>query len=1075
MQQLNHIKYLFYFALLCFALSSAAQQPITKTFNGLVTNALGQPIAGASVRLAASNQQTISAANGGFSVQLLATKDTLVVTHVNYHELKLAVGVATLSVFTLQLTEKGTVLNEVTVETGFQSIPKERATGSFSKLGQNLLQQQVGTSILSRLEGIANGISVDKKRASAYATGIMVRGLSTIGGPKDPLVVVDNFPYEGDLNNINPNDVASITILKDAAATSIWGARAGNGVIVITTNKASFNQKLQVAVNANLTVVNKPNIWYTQPIRSADYIEIEQFLYAKGFYNSSISSTLKPALSPVIALLLQQDNGQITASQLATQLQALGQLDVRNDFDKYIYQTALNQQYAITLQGGGQQQNWLLSASYDANKNELAAKYNRWTLKSENTIQLSSRLQVQAGINVVQSNTGSGKQGYGSMGSGNSSNTFYPYTQLADANGNALAVNKNYRQTYLDTIGGGKLLNWNYYPLTDYQHSTTSVVNTDILANLGLQYQFNSQLTANLRYRYEQQWTTTDNNNDIESYYTRNLINSFTQINYNTGQLTNIVPKGSIVDKTTNTLIAHHLRAQLNYQHHWLQHSIAAIAGVEIKQTKNDKITQRTYGFNPDNLTFGSVDYNTTFPQLVTGYSAFIPNNNTIAQTDNRFVSTFANAAYTYRERYTLSASARRDASNLFGVNTNNKWSPLWSVGAAWHLSQEPFFKVAWLPYLKLSATYGASGNIDPSQSAVTTIQYGSVSPYTSTPIATVSKRANPDLRWEKSTQFNLRLEYRMAGNKLSGSIEYFQKKGTDLYGLVPNDYTTGIGNTVLKNSAAMLGKGWDIELNSNQSLGKLQWATSLLINLYNDKVTDYYTASAGGSNYILSANTYSLSPMKGYPVYAVLSYPWAGLDPSNGDPRGIYQKQVSKDYNALVNDSVQNLVYNGPAMPTAQIALRNTFKYKQWELTLNLLGKFGYYFRRETIDYTNLFNNGVGHADYAKRWQQAGDENHTNIPALVYPLVGNRETFYQGATPFVEKGDHIRLQYIHLAYKLTKAAFKKWPTQSLQLFANANNLGILWRANQLHLDPDYLPSTIPPAKSFSIGINATF
>jgi len=213
-----------------------------------------------------------------------------------------------------------TQLEEVVVQTGYQSLPKERVTGSFVKISPEQLSRKVSPDILSRLDGIANGVyfngltSPPLTSNASTKLGINIRGQSTLMPglvSADPLIVVDNFPYEGNINNINPNDVESITILKDAAAASIWGARAGNGVIVITTKKRKPNQKMRVDLTVNTTVGNKPDLSYARNFLSApDYINAEIYLYNQGLFTSDIANTTtRPALSPVIELLAKRKAG----------------------------------------------------------------------------------------------------------------------------------------------------------------------------------------------------------------------------------------------------------------------------------------------------------------------------------------------------------------------------------------------------------------------------------------------------------------------------------------------------------------------------------------------------------------------------------------------------------------------------------------------------------------------------------------------------------------------------------------------------------------------------------------------
>lgn len=1042
--------------------------------NGTLIGSDSSLLVGARIALKQSKSQTISATDGSFTLTCRHPKDTLIIEYIGYPRMSLPVNLSLVQPMVIRMTGNAETLQEVIVQTGYQSVSRDKATGSFALVSNRLFNEQVGTSVLSRLDGIANGLTIDKKRANSFSTGIMIRGLSTIGGPKDPLIILDNFPYDGDLNNLNPNDVESVTLLKDAAAAAIWGTRAGNGVIVITTKKGHFNQPTTIEFSSNLSLTAKPDIWYTRPISSTDYINVEQFLYGKGFYNTSINSVTKPALSPVIELLIKKNNGQLTPAEADARINELRKIDVRNDFQKYIYQTAIQQQYALSLRGGNSKTAWSLSGGYDRNISELSASLERISLRSENTIRLNSRLQLTAGLSYIQNTNGSGQNGYGSITSG-TGGSLYPYARLADENGNALALNKSYRQTYLDTVGQGKLLDWKYYPLEDYKHTVTTSNRYDLMAFANLTYRISQDWTAEFQYRYENQRSSNQTLFDKESFFTRNTINNFTQINYTTGQKTNKVPIGGILDQSNILMEAMNYRAQFQYNRSWKNHRLSGLAGAEIREVITNTNTYRTYGYNPDNLTSVNVDYTTTYPQLVSGFSSFIPSNGFLSRLNNRYVSVYSNLAWTFLDRYTVSASGRRDASNLFGVNTNQKWTPLWSAGVSWQLSREKFYSARWLPYLKLNMSYGYSGNINPNQSALTTMMTQSTSPYTLLPMATINQYGNPDLRWERSGQFNIRLEFKSLRNRLTGTIEYFSKTGKDLSGLTPIDYTGVIVSTLVKNTASMKGSGWDLELNSLNINRKFKWQTTLMWNMAKNKVTEYYTNTARASSYILSSGTYALSPLQGYPVYSVFSYPFAGLDPLTGNPQGIFQKQLSTDYTALVGDSLQNAIYNGSAVPLSQLAVRNTFTYGRFSLAVNIVGKTGYYFRRSTIDYYSLFNNGMGHTDFTGRWQNPGDENNTTVPSMIYPAVSNRDVFYKGSEPMVEKGDHIRLQYITLSYDYTPDKRTNNVFRHIRLFVNASNLGILWRANKAKLDPDYLDNTIPPSAAFALGCNLSF
>jgi TonB-dependent SusC/RagA subfamily outer membrane receptor len=228
-------------------------------------------------------------------------KLTLSVSHKGYDTKTIEVTLPLKSPLKIVLPYKVKEIEAVNISTGYQKIPKERATGSFSFSNEKLLNQQVSTNILDRLSNIAGGVILE--RGSSDTPKLMIRGLSTIKGPTSPLIVVDDFPYEGNISNINPNMVESITVLKDASASSIWGARAANGVIVITTKTGKFNQPVHVEFTMNTSYSPKPDFNYLKTISSSDFIEVERSLFNQGFYDSDINSSSHPVLSPVVDLL----------------------------------------------------------------------------------------------------------------------------------------------------------------------------------------------------------------------------------------------------------------------------------------------------------------------------------------------------------------------------------------------------------------------------------------------------------------------------------------------------------------------------------------------------------------------------------------------------------------------------------------------------------------------------------------------------------------------------------------------------------------------------------------------------
>lgn len=1055
----------------CGWIAARAQEPLK---GKVVSNVGAKPLAGVNVSIKATNKRTQTNGDGFFEFKGISGEVRLSFSLVGYGTKEITIYVPLKNELVVVMEENSLQLAEVSVSTGYQDVPKERATGAFSRIDRNLFNQQQSTDIISRLEAVGNSISVDR-RTSGTTGGISIRGISTIQGVGGPLIVLDNFPYEGDLSNLNPNEVESISFLKDAAASSIWGAKAGNGVIVITTRKSKLNQQLKANFNAAITAGEKPDLFYGSQMSTSEYIELEQSLFNRGYYDPQIASITRPALSPVVELLLKQRSGALTAAATEAQLASWKGIDVRDEVEDKVYETLLNQQYALDLQAGGNNYAWLFSGGYDRNKDNLSAGFERYNLRYQQQWEVLKGLQLNADVWYTYSRNKSGKTAYnaysvlGGVG-------LYPYAQLADGDGNALPVAKDYGLGYLETAGGGRLLDWKYYPLRDYLEDRNESTSQDLVANFGLRYTLAKGLTAELKYRFERQQVMGLGIQSENSYAARSMVNRFTQLPAGSDPVYK-VPKGGIRTENNSQLNSQDLRGQLNYNRNWKDHGVAVIAGAERRNAISSGQVYRKYGYQEDTWRTGIVDYTTTYPTIVYGAMQFIPDVDGLTGLTKRFVSFYGNGAYTYKERYLVSVSGRRDASNLYGVNTNEKWNPLWSVGVGWVASAEPFLASEVLPYLKLRSSYGVSGNTDQGKSAVTIMSYSGTNAYTNSPAARIEKFANPELKWEKVRMFNVGMDFRLKGERLSGSMDYFEKRGLDLFGTDLLDYTGGAGNSMVKNVAKMKGKGIDVELNSINLKGKLGWNTQLNMSFYKDEVTAYYINSYEGSRFIGTGSFTGVSGLVGKPVYGIFSYRWAGLDPQTGDPRGYLNGAVSKDYTLLTGSGtgIEDLVYHGSALPTVYGSLGNTISYGNWQLTVRLLYKFGYYFRNNALSDLSLYSGSIASGQYSRRWQQPGDEVHTNVPSVAYPYNSRRDSFYGGSEVNVEKGDHIRLQYITLGYDLDKRKLRGLPVDAIHFFLNVNNIGLLWKATKERVDPDYPLNAILPGKTVSIGLRSTF
>src|SRR5690606_20336514 len=418
-----------------------------------------------------------------------------------------------------------------------------------------------------------------------------------------------------------------------------------------------------------------------------------------------------------------------------------------------------------------------------------------------------------------------------------------------------------------------------------------------------------------------------------------------------------------------------------------------------------------------------------------------------------------------------FTASVRRDASNIFGVSTNNRWLPLWSMGIAWNISEEPFLRSSEVDNLKLRLTYGYSGNIANDMSAQTILQFfnNAASTQVSLPAARIISAPNPELRWEKVATGNAGLDFVLFSNRIQGTLDVYVKKTMDLIDAFILDPTVG-RSSMSMNVANTKSRGFDLSLTSeNMRSLNLEWRSTVLFSYNNNWITKTYRNYNSPSDFLRPGVISLLEGTIAYPAY---SYAWGGLNPESGQPYGVIDGVLSDDYRAITRTPLDQLVYHGSARPLYFGSVRNDFRYKSLSLSVNVIWRWAYFFRRKSIDYADLFNFSEGHKDYYQRWQSPGDELVTNVPAFEYP-VGLGNTIYRNSEILMENGNHIRLQDIRLGYDISPVG--KWRISRLQVFSTVNNVGFIWRANKHGLDPDLGTNTIPLPKNFVLGVSLQF
>lgn len=853
-----------------------------------------------------------------------------------------------------------------------------------------------------------------------------------------------------------------MTILKDASAAAIWGAKAGNGVIVLTSKSAKMD-KTSVNYSTNMTMAESPNLFYSPNfIPAHDMMELEEKLYQRGNY---YFFDFFP-IPDYVSLLNKRDKGLISPSDFEREKQRIQELDIRKDATKYLYQgeVQLRQHFAIAAKH--EKHSYRSSIGWDKTKEAIQGNSaSRGTLNFLDQYQVTPRFQITTDLQLGFFK--SSAKGYSLDQLNAGMLNLSPYSSLFNADGSYASMNFEHNHDYRAAAEANGLLDWTFNPITDRSHRKFINVKNTIQIQTGIQYTLYDDLSFSLMYRYGNQLGKHKNEYNQESYFVRNIVNAFTQPDG-----TQVIPLGEILEGNNSTFNSNNLRFQVNFHKVFANdHQINILSGSEISDQKlqyNGGF--RNYGFNPENQTYlETIDYTTDYILRPAGAARIPATNYRNASFTDRFISYYANSIYNYKNRHVLSTSVRWDASNIFGVATNQKGVPLWSIGISENLKALFNHALPKLDVLKIRGSYGMSGNVNNSVSSLATMRFDQLDFVSGKPYAKLTSAGNPSLRWEKLKTFNLGIDIGMFTGRLNASFDYYHKKGLDLIGPNYLDPTTGIISiegkypvSNLINYANLRTKGLDLLLAVKPVQTKrFDWQINLLWSWTANIVTNYHiNENEGASNYVSI-----IQPRLGYSRDALFAWEYGGLG-TNGQ---LLTPNGDQHYGDYFNAAVfKDLKYMGVAFPPYQGSLRQTLRFNSLEFSALVEWKNGFYYKRNSINYSRLFSTGTMHSDYLNRWQTSGDELKTTVPGLPEQANPIQDALYNDASIMFEKGDFIRLSdlNIHYAVPITST----W-IRSFRLFFQTRNEGILWRASNQKLDPESVSARYPQPRNYTLGL----
>ena len=1043
---------------------------------GRVVNEKSEPVEGATVTVKGTKNATATNSNGEFVLVGLQTTDVLVISGVNIERREVSVSGRTELLVDVK-TKIGDI-EEVAVlaNTGFQTISKERATGSFSVITKDQLEKPT-INIAQRLIGTTAGV-----QAALDVDGnptFEIRGKTSLNAPGAPLVVVDGFPIQGDFNSVNPNDVESITILKDAAAASIWGARSANGVIVIVTKSAKRGTPLKVEFNAFTRIGKRFDLDYVRPLAPSDQtVEYEKLAYTnwRTLQNPLSLTDNFFAFSQVGTALNEFNFGFITAAQRDATLERLKTLDNRGQISDLLLSNPVNTQYNLSLSGSTGKMSNTLSLMYEDNQSNFKETTNkRYMANFRTTADVFKWMSVSfSGMLLANQGVNSGV-GLGDIQS------MSPYDLLLNDDGSYNNINRYYTPILNRLVPTSRFpySNWAYNPVQEIANRQlkSDQVNTRIQA--GLHFNIIKGLTFDSKGQFELFNTFNKNIYGDETYFVRNAVNTSTSWNQTTGMLTPNLPKGGILTQNRSKSQSYNWRNQVNYNRNFgLRHEVSFLAGAEVNNIVNEVFGNPTpYGYNDQTLTVGLFPNGpggTFFPiRNWLGNNQTFPYANSFSYRTERYFSAFGNASYTFDRKYTLSGSYRTDASNLITDDPKYRYAPFWSAGIGWQIYKEKFLSnIRWIDRMNVRATFGYNGNVDRSTSFRPLISTGGTpNIYTNDFTGTISSFGNPTLRWEKTRTWNIGLDYALFRGKLYGKVDVYNKYGKDLIALLSIPAINGTTSHRL-NNAEMSNRGIELEMGTQVKITPaISWRGNVNFSYNENKIQRLFVAtypastlySGGSGAYVVGENANS-----------IWRFRYAGM--VNGQPNVVGDKGATYDFGAFTPGDGRNYMRNmGTTVAPYTLGFSSAFQVYDFNLSFIVTGKFGHVFQRLGFNYPPTWTTRV--LPNIKLSEVMNGDPATIVPLPVNPNEGRYffwDRFHQYLDYLIENASHVRMQEVNLSYSLPKHLLSGFRMSRLMLYAQGNDLFTVY-ANNAKEDPEYPLGSVNPRPKVTFGIKCEF
>lgn len=1012
-----------------------------QTIRVVVTDAqTGERVTGATAVVRGTTQGGVTDLNGEVELKNIMPNVTIDIRYIGKKTSAFKVVKGKTS-YAMELEDDAVVMEGLVVTTGYQTIERGRATGSFNIVEPSDLQSVISNDFVDKLEGIVPGLAVDGNG------DMLIRGQATIYAETKPLVVVDGFPMEYGTYNINSNDIEQISVLKDAASASIWGVRAANGVVVITTKKGAKNQKTSVSYSGSVKIGSRFDVSSLGYLNSEQLIDFEREYFSNMSYISSLGGGAPYSYSEAADIEYRYYTSELDASARDAAYQRLGGYTNTKDIEKAFYRNSIFQTHNVTVTGGGQNSTNYLSLNYENSLGDLKGNnQSRLNFQFNHTTDLNRKIKLSLGFRGNYAD----KDMYSDTPTG-----IRPYVHLTDENGNYVNEYRGVSQMLkeeLETKGYG---DWSYNRLKDRSETDNNTNSYNVTANLQLDF----DLPFGLKFSTSGMYTIDHAKQEVlhkqNSYYVRDLYNQFTEYEEATGTLKNHLPEGAIKDIYHNNSTSYTFRNVLNYAFHNDTWSATAMAGCEMFAIRTKAESDTYYGFDPQGMVY---DYTMNLYDLVnTGVPGYSPANGlqqlsympTQSDLEDRYFSTFATASLSYKALYTLFGSIRYDKTNLYGRSGKYRDQPTRSVGGKWNLSEESFFHVPNVDRLALKLSYGLSGNVDKSTSPYL-IAANARDLFAGLPCLVISNPENPALSWEKVYTTNFGFDLNMFRNRLSFSADFYNRETKDALGMSVMDPTIG-WTSVKKNVASLINRGVDLSIGGTPVQTKeWTWNTTLTLSYNYNKVTKVSTS--GGT---LSAMQ-ERNPLEGKPVDYLYAFRTTKLD-SEGNVQIVNAAGEVGNADAANAYTLADYLFPGRTSPKYFGAWSNNLTFKDFTLDWLFTYKLGH--KMLMPAFSNVYINSTDiYKTYDQRWRESGDEEATWVPRSTYGKnSGITIAVYEHMDRQIESANVIRLKSVGLSYDFHRLLHTNWLSELKLKFSIEN----VWftASNRDGLDPDRMSS----------------